>query len=110
MVLPRRSRTLSPALPSDSEIEHCNLFTKQCVKSYSSNWQVVHFRYSQYSGGYQELPNLPSCDSFSEELYEVDIDEDSGDIKSRSDNITKEGWLMKGPEIGLCSMLFVTLR
>ncbi|XP_066143426.1 dedicator of cytokinesis protein 9 isoform X2 [Euwallacea fornicatus] len=99
VVLPRRSRTLSPTLPSETEVEHCNLFTKQCIKSYSSNWQVVHFRYAPYSGGYADLPKLPSITALPLQLYEVDIDEDAGD-KSRSDNITKEGWLMKGPEIG----------
>lgn len=81
-------------------MENCSLFTKQCIKNYSSNWQVVHYRYAQYSGGYTDLPKLASSGNLSGELYEVDIDEDSGDIKSRSDNTTKEGWLMKGPEIG----------
>ncbi|XP_050306735.1 dedicator of cytokinesis protein 9 isoform X2 [Anthonomus grandis grandis] len=100
VVLPRRCRTLSPTLPSENEIQHCNLFTKQCVKSYSSSWQVVHFRYAQYSGSYADLPKIPSCGNLLEQLYEVDIDEDCSDIKSRTDNITKEGWLMKGPEIG----------
>ncbi|ERL87077.1 hypothetical protein D910_04478 [Dendroctonus ponderosae] len=100
VVLPRRCRTMSPTLPSETEMENCSLFTKQCIKNYSTNWQVVHFRYAQYSGGYADLPNLPASCNLNEELYEIDIDEDSGDIKSRSDNITKEGWLMKGPEIG----------
>ncbi|CAG9771792.1 unnamed protein product [Ceutorhynchus assimilis] len=100
VVLPRRCRTLSPTLPPETEIHNCNLFTKQCLKNYSTNWQVVHFKYSQYAGNYHDLPNLPNTGNLVEELYEIDIDEDSGDIKSRTDNITKEGWLMKGPEIG----------
>lgn len=86
-------------------MENCSLFTKQCIKNYSTNWQVVHFRYAQYSGGYADLPNLPTSSNLNEELYEIDIDEDSGDIKSGSDNITQEGWLMKGPEIGRVYLL-----
>lgn len=36
-----------------------------------------------------------------EELYEVDIDTDAiDDFKPSLDNITKEGYLLKGPEIG----------
>lgn len=91
-------------------MENCSLFTKQCIKNYSSNWQVVHYRYAQYSGGYTDLPKLASSGNLSGELYEVDIDEDSGDIKSRSDNTTKEGWLMKGPEIGKSNRQFQAIN
>lgn len=38
-----------------------------------------------------------------EELYEIDIDNDAvDDFKPQIDGITKEGYLMKGPEIGKC--------
>lgn len=101
VVLPRRNRTLLSTIPPEVEVENCNLFTKQCISNYSTNWQLVQFRYAPYSGTYAELPKIPNIlNNLKEDLYEVDTDEDSGDNKSHSDNITKEGWLMKGPEIG----------
>ncbi|XP_076270905.1 dedicator of cytokinesis protein Ziz isoform X1 [Rhynchophorus ferrugineus] len=100
IILPRRGRTLLPSIPSEVETENCNLFTKQCVNNYSSNWQVIHYKYGQYGSSYADLPKIPSTSNLKEDLYEIDIDEDSSDIKSHCDNITKEGWLMKGPEIG----------
>lgn len=37
-----------------------------------------------------------------DETYEVDIDADAVDeLKPKLDNITKEGFLLKGPEIGI---------
>ncbi|KAL1490945.1 hypothetical protein ABEB36_011614 [Hypothenemus hampei] len=101
VLLPRRCRTMASTIPVNKEIENCNLFTKQCIKTYTTNWQVVHFKYEKFAGGYLDLPNVEENGKLSEELYEVDISEnDSGYTKSKSDNITKEGWLMRGPEIG----------
>lgn len=56
VVLPRRYRTIAQAVPSSSEISNCNLFVKECLKSYSSNWNLVHYKYSAYSGSYLDLP------------------------------------------------------
>lgn len=42
-----------------------------------------------------------SSDNLKEEVYEIDIDTDAvDDLKIRIDGITKEGYLLKGPEIG----------
>lgn len=103
IVLPRRFRTLSQNFPSYQETENCNLFTKQCINSYSTNWNLIHYKYNAYSGTYAELPNIVEEKKFEEELYEVDIDTDAiDDLKPSLDNITKEGYLLKGPEIGKC--------
>ncbi|KAL3282070.1 hypothetical protein HHI36_005269 [Cryptolaemus montrouzieri] len=100
VVLPRRYRTLSSGIPSKSEVENCNLFTKECINSYLSNWNLVHYKYNAYSGTYIDLPKIPN-NKFKEEQYEIDIDTDAvDDIKSSLDSVTKEGYLMKGPEIG----------
>ncbi|KAK9718639.1 PH domain [Popillia japonica] len=101
IVLPRRYRTTTQTVPSKSETEDCNLFTKQCITSYSSNWNLIHYKYSAYSGTYAELPKLPCNDNLKEETFEIDIDSDNAeDFQLQIDGITKEGYLMKGPEIG----------
>lgn len=41
---------------SDSEEGVENLLTKECLSSYTSNWNLVHYKYAAYSGGYLELP------------------------------------------------------
>lgn len=100
-MLPRRFRTLSQTFPPTDETENCNLFTKQCIKNYSCNWNLIHYKYSAYSGSCVDLPIKPKEEKFQEEIYEVDIDTDAvDDLKPRLDNITKEGFLLKGPEIG----------
>lgn len=58
MVLPRRYRTLVPTVSqtSDNEEGGENLLTKECLRSYTSNWNLIHYKYSAYSGTYLELP------------------------------------------------------
>ncbi|KAG5877388.1 hypothetical protein JTB14_027999 [Gonioctena quinquepunctata] len=101
IVLPRRFRTLCQTFPSIAETENCSLFSKQCINSYSSNWNLIHYKYNAYSGSYTDLPQKPQENKLSEEIYEVDIDTDAVDESNPGvDNITKEGYLLKGPEIG----------
>lgn len=101
IVLPRRFRTVNQTVPNRSDTEDCNLFTKQCIANYSSNWNLIHYKYSAYSGSYADLPKIPCNDNLKEEVFEIDIDGDSAeDFPLQVDGITKEGYLMKGPEIG----------
>ncbi|KAB0797571.1 hypothetical protein PPYR_08564 [Photinus pyralis] len=100
IVLPRRYRTTSAIVPPSHEIENCNLFTRQCINTYSSNWNLIHYKYCVYSNSYAELPKLQNYD-LKEETYEIDIDTEAfEDVKMPMDGITKEGYLLKGPEIG----------
>ncbi|EFA03420.2 Dedicator of cytokinesis protein 11-like Protein [Tribolium castaneum] len=99
VVLPRRYRTLYQTFPTSEETENCNLFTKQCITSYSTNWNLIHYKYNAYSGSYADLPKIPNVE-YKEENYEIDIDTDADDDKPSVDSITKEGYLMKGPEVG----------
>ncbi|XP_028129258.2 dedicator of cytokinesis protein 9 [Diabrotica virgifera virgifera] len=101
VILPRRLRTLSEAFPSENETEKCNLLTKQCINNYSCSWNLIHYKYNAYSGSYADLPLKPQENKLQEQTYEIDIDTDAvDDLKPRLDNITKEGFLLKGPEIG----------
>lgn len=58
VVLPRRYRTLVPTVQciTNCEEEAENLLTKECLRSYTSNWNLVHYKYAAYSGTYLELP------------------------------------------------------
>lgn len=100
--MPKRYRTTIHTVPQqNSTIQDCNLFTRQCINTYLANWNIVHYKYNGYSGTYADLPNKIKYPELKHETYEIDIDSDSADdFKSRIDGITKEGYLMKGPEIG----------
>nr|XP_023030048.1 dedicator of cytokinesis protein 9 [Leptinotarsa decemlineata] len=101
VVSPRKFRTVSQTFPSTAETENCSLFSKQCINSYSSSWNLIHYKYNAYSGSYADLPQKPQENKLQEEIYEVDIDTDALDeLNPAIDNITKEGFLLKGPEIG----------
>lgn len=58
VVLPRRYRSVVPTAQHVTESEEGaeNLLTKECLCSYTSNWNLVHYKYSAYSGTYLELP------------------------------------------------------
>ncbi|KAF5297752.1 hypothetical protein FQR65_LT09926 [Abscondita terminalis] len=100
IVLPRRFRTTTQIIPSKHETEDSSLFTKQCINTYSSNWNLVHFKYSAYGNGYADLPKVQNIE-LKEETYEIDVDIDAADdVQTYIDGITKEGYLLKGPEIG----------
>lgn len=57
VVLPRRYRSMVPTAQHITECEGVeNLLTKECLHSYISNWNLVHYKYAAYSGTYLELP------------------------------------------------------
>lgn len=102
VVLPRKYRTVSQQGIQITDFKD-NLLTKECLKSYSSNWHLVHYKYSAYSGTYLELPKVPKVDELKDEVYEVDTDADQVDegvINKISEGITKQGYLLKGPQVG----------
>ncbi|RZF44325.1 hypothetical protein LSTR_LSTR006875 [Laodelphax striatellus] len=93
-------RTVASSVPQNSDTKDCSLFSRECIKSYTSNWNLVHYKYSAYSGTYLELPKILRSDDLKDEVYEVDTDADQLDEVSRNDGITKQGYLLKGPEVG----------
>lgn len=102
VVLPRKYRTVSyQGLPNSDCKE--NLLTKECLKSYTSNWHLVHYKYTAYSGSYLELPKVPKVDDLKDEIYEVDTDADQADegvVSKIIEGIAKQGYLLKGPQVG----------
>ncbi|KAK3914024.1 Dedicator of cytokinesis protein 9 [Frankliniella fusca] len=102
VVLPRKYRTVSQPSPPECDSRE-NLLTKECLKSYASNWHLVHYKYSAYSGTYLELPKVPKVDELKDEVYEVDTDADQVDegvVNKTCEGITKQGYLLKGPQVG----------
>lgn len=65
MVLPRRYRSMVPTAQHITECEEGveNLLTKECLHSYTSNWNLVHYKYAAYSGTYLELPRYMNLTS-----------------------------------------------
>jgi Domain of unknown function (DUF3398) len=64
VVLPRKFRTVLPPLPGCvvagedqlSKLAQSPLLARECLRSYNSNWSLVHYKYSPYSGSYHDLP------------------------------------------------------
>ncbi|XP_006571706.1 dedicator of cytokinesis protein 9 isoform X1 [Apis mellifera] len=112
VVLPRRYRTLVPTVSqtSDNEEGGENLLTKECLRSYTSNWNLIHYKYSAYSGTYLELPKIAKIEDLKDEVYEIDTEVDQVDEElTKNNGITKEGYLMKGPEIGSSDRMFANI-
>ncbi|XP_015607279.1 dedicator of cytokinesis protein 9 isoform X3 [Cephus cinctus] len=110
VVLPRRYRTVVPTVQNVSEMTDGgeSLLTKECLRSYASNWNLVHYKYTAYSGTHLDLPKIPKADELKDEVYEIDTEVDQVDEDlTKSDGITKQGYLMKGPEIGSSDRMFV---
>uniref|UniRef100_T1J4R8 Dedicator of cytokinesis protein 9 n=1 Tax=Strigamia maritima TaxID=126957 RepID=T1J4R8_STRMM len=99
-VLPRRYRTTVPSVPNSAASEASSLLVQECIRTYTSNWNVVHYKYSAYSGNYLQLPKVPKPDLLEEQVYEIDESEDT-DLESLQfscNQIIKQGFLLKGPE------------
>ncbi|KOB77262.1 Dedicator of cytokinesis protein 9 [Operophtera brumata] len=101
VVLPRRWRTVTTAVPDVRTASTCPLLTRQSLLSYASSWNLIHYKYSNYSGSYLNLPR-PVIHKFPPEVYDIDAEteSDSENQAAKVDLGTKEGYLLKGPEIG----------
>ncbi|KAL4715192.1 hypothetical protein ACJJTC_012239 [Scirpophaga incertulas] len=101
VVLPRRWRTVTTAVPDVRTAASCPLLTRQALLSYASSWNLIHYKYNSYSGTYLNLPR-PMDTRLPAEVYDIDT-ENECDHESQAVKVdigTKEGYLLKGPEIG----------
>ncbi|XP_028029187.1 dedicator of cytokinesis protein 9 [Bombyx mandarina] len=100
VVLPRRWRTVTTAVPDVRIAASCPLLTRQALLSYASSWNLIHYKYSNYSGTYVNLPRLV-VSKLPEEVYDIDAETENDENQSTKVDLgTKEGYLLKGPEIG----------
>lgn len=97
----RKMRTICPSVPKNAPKEATTLLVRECLKTYSSDCHMIYFKYSGYSGSYQQLPNKKKVEALPEQVFEIDVDtddKDEQDLTLTRSTVTKEGWLYKGPE------------
>ncbi|KAK2157529.1 hypothetical protein LSH36_189g03056 [Paralvinella palmiformis] len=73
----RRYRTTRSSVPQSAIKDAQSLMVKECIKSYTSSWNVIHYKYSAYSGNYLQLPSKSiagSNSSLPEQVFEVDAE------------------------------------
>ncbi|XP_043347474.1 dedicator of cytokinesis protein 11 isoform X4 [Dermochelys coriacea] len=111
-VIGRQQRTVQSTVPEDAQRKAQNLFVRECIKTYHSDWHVVNYKYEEYSGDFRMLP----CKSFRPEkipnhIFEIDEDiekdEDSSSLCSQKGGIIKQGWLYKA---NVNSTITVTMK
>uniref|UniRef100_A0A8C3KWW3 Dedicator of cytokinesis 11 n=1 Tax=Chrysolophus pictus TaxID=9089 RepID=A0A8C3KWW3_CHRPC len=111
-VISRQRRTVQSTVPEDALKKAQSLFVKECIKTYSSDWHVVNYKYEEYSGDFRMLP----CKSFRPDkipshVFEIDEDfekdEDSSSLCSQKGGVIKQGWLHKA---NVNSTITVTMR
>ncbi|KRF81802.1 dedicator of cytokinesis protein 9 isoform X11 [Drosophila virilis] len=79
----------------------CTRFTRQALYTYRAKNHLIHYKYSAYGGNCHDLPSTSPAEELLEELYEIDADQDRIDeqmTRSQADTITKQGYLLKGPD------------
>ncbi|XP_035376551.1 dedicator of cytokinesis protein 9 isoform X3 [Electrophorus electricus] len=110
--VPRQGRTLQPTVPRGAEQSASSLFARECIKTYSSDWHVITYKYDDYSGNFHQLPNIaPRPEKLPAHVFEVDEDadkdEDTASLGSQKGGVSKHGWLYKG---NMNSAISVTMR
>ncbi|XP_070114390.1 dedicator of cytokinesis protein 11 isoform X5 [Equus przewalskii] len=111
-VISRQRRTVQSTVPEDGEKRAQSLFVKECIKTYSTDWHVVNYKYEDFSGDFRMLP----CKSLRPEkipnhVFEIDEDcekdEDSSSLCSQKGGVIKQGWLHKA---NVNSTISVTMK
>ncbi|XP_039427857.1 dedicator of cytokinesis protein 11 isoform X2 [Corvus cornix cornix] len=111
-IIGRQRRTVQSTVPEDALKKAQSLFVKECIKTYSSDWYVVNYKYEEYSGDFRMLP----CKSFRPDkipshVFEIDEDfekdEDSSSLCSQKGGVIKQGWLHKA---NINSTITVTMK
>ncbi|XP_030384667.1 dedicator of cytokinesis protein 9 isoform X2 [Scaptodrosophila lebanonensis] len=90
----------TPVLGSRAE---CTRFTRQALYTYRAKNHLIHYKYNAYGGTCHDLPSITPAEELLEEVYEIDADQDRIDeqmTRSQADSITKQGYLLKGPDSG----------
>ncbi|XP_076304439.1 dedicator of cytokinesis protein Ziz isoform X14 [Tachypleus tridentatus] len=107
----KTSRTTVSTIPPGAEKKAQSLFVQECIKSYTADYTVVKYKYSDYSGTYLELPVIPKPTNLQDHVYEVDTEvKDTVSTVNSHSGITKEGYVLKGPESGSDSFISLATK
>lgn len=97
-----------------SALHLSNLHVRDCIDSFTKDWNVIEYRYEQYSGSWSELPKLPKIyERLQDQVYEIDDDCDATGLEDTLNGLsllTKEGYILKGSEAGTDSFLSVATK
>lgn len=100
--LSRRLRTVNSSVPPNAFNEAQQLLARESIKSYTSKWNIIHFKFNAYSNGFQDLPKLGTNVDLSPQKFEIDMESESKEeenaLKSHHTTVMKKGWLLKGPD------------
>lgn len=115
VVIPRAIRTTVPTIPTHMCFDSLPLFVRQCIRTYTSNWHTVVYKFSSYSGTYKELlsSSIPRPPELQDQVYEVDTEtevKDSENSVKGDSEIIKEGYILKGPESGTDSFISLATK
>ncbi|XP_049622976.1 dedicator of cytokinesis protein 11 [Suncus etruscus] len=111
-VISRHRRTVPSTVPDDGEKKAQSLFVKECIKTYSTDWHVVNYKYEDFSGDFRMLPcKSLRPDKIPNHVFEIDEDcekdEDSSSLCSQKGGVIKQGWLHKA---NVNSTITVTMK
>ncbi|PNI23066.1 DOCK11 isoform 3 [Pan troglodytes] len=121
-VIGRQRRTVQSTVPEDAEKRAQSLFVKECIKTYSTDWHVVNYKYEDFSGDFRMLPCVLRQFSYicskslrpekiPNHVFEIDEDcekdEDSSSLCSQKGGVIKQGWLHKA---NVNSTITVTMK
>nr|CAB3239439.1 dedicator of cytokinesis protein 9-like [Phallusia mammillata] len=104
----RERRTVVDTVPVGASKEASSLFVKECIKTYTQNWNLVENKYEAYAGSYLDLPsnddNGPPV--LPEQVFEVDeatgLEDDVNTVQK--EGVTRMGYLHKAPAYGVSSI------
>ncbi|XP_033100941.1 dedicator of cytokinesis protein 11-like isoform X8 [Anneissia japonica] len=97
---PRKNRTTRTSVPETGSDEAQNLFVKECINAYTSDWKMIDNKYAEYSGEYSDLKkwNEQKALTHPELKFEIDeTDEDSKLDDQLINNVQKQGFMYKTP-------------
>ncbi|XP_074634034.1 dedicator of cytokinesis protein 9-like isoform X3 [Acropora palmata] len=102
--IPRELRTLQSTVPHDALSKVSNLFTCECIRFYTANWNCIENKYAKYGGSYLKLPRPVAGKGLQLQVFEMDVEDvvDSGNqavpmSPLREKGINKQGYLTKAP-------------